>query len=130
MAPPKDAQHRDAADKGWDIFESRQERLDVIWDLLRRDHQHRNRERERRVDESFQSRHLHAAQTEPMKPRQCIQITWQRRRNFLVSFGHVPQFYGSIAPNLERIFPQLFTDLCPLSFRFQQPPPSEITDSR
>ena len=34
MAPPKDAQHRDAADKGRHILERRQKRLDVIGDLF------------------------------------------------------------------------------------------------
>ena len=79
MASPEDAEHCDATDKGWNVFESRQERHDVVGDLLRGDHQHRNRERERSIDESFQPRHLHPAQPKPVKPRQRIQVGRQRR---------------------------------------------------
>jgi hypothetical protein len=72
MAPLKDAQHSDAADKGRHIFESRQEPLDVVGNLLRGDHQHRNGERERRVDKRFQPRHLPSHATE-------IRVTGQSR---------------------------------------------------
>jgi hypothetical protein len=88
MAPPKEAQHRDAADKGWDIFESRQERLDVIRDLLGGDHQHRNSEGERGVDEGFQPRHLNPAQPKPAKPRQRIEVCRQCRRDVIMAWIH------------------------------------------
>ena len=103
MAPPINAQHRDATDKGRHIFESGQERRDVIGDLLRRDHQHRNRERERGIDESFQPRHLHTAQPEPMQPRQIVEVYGKRGRYLLMAFVHVPRFYRSIALKLEPI---------------------------
>src|SRR4029453_2497778 len=88
MATPKDAEHGDAADEGRHIFECRQECLDVVRDLLRGDHQHRNGKRERCVDESFQPRHLHPAQPKPVKPRQPIEVCRQRLRDFLMPLGH------------------------------------------
>ena len=88
MAPPEDSEHGDAADKSRDILEGLQERLDVIGNLLRRDDQHGNGERKRGVDESFQARHLQAAQSESAEPRERIEICRQGRANFLMSLFH------------------------------------------
>src|SRR5436190_806753 len=88
MAPPKDAQHRDAADKGWHILESRQERHDVIGDLLRGDHQHRDGKRKRCIDESFEPRHLNPAQPKPVQPRQRIEVCRQCRRDVIMAIVH------------------------------------------
>jgi hypothetical protein len=78
----------DATDKGRHIFESRQERHDVVGDLLRGDHQHRNRERKRGIDESFQPRHLHPAQPKPVKAWQRIEVCRQCRRDVIMVCIH------------------------------------------
>jgi hypothetical protein len=55
---------------------------------LRGDHQHRDGEGEGCVDERFQSRHLHSAQTKPAEPGQRIQIYRQRRRYLFMPLVH------------------------------------------
>ena len=76
MAAPKDSQHNDARYKRRHIFKSGEERFDIVGDLLRGDHKHRDCEGKRCIDESFQSRHRDAAQPKSAKPRQRIQIRW------------------------------------------------------
>ena len=76
MAAPKDSQHNNAGDESGYILEGCEERFDIVGDLLRGDHQHRDCEGKRCIDESFQSRHRDAAQPKSAKPRQRIQIRW------------------------------------------------------
>ena len=77
MPSPKNSENDDARNKDRDVFESAQERFDIVRDLLRGDYQHRDCKCEGCVDESFQPRHLYAAQTKSAEPRQRIQVLRQ-----------------------------------------------------
>lgn len=61
MAAPKDSQHNDARHKRGHIFESSEERFDIVGDLLRSDHEHGDCERKCCIDEGFEPRHRNAA---------------------------------------------------------------------
>src|SRR4029077_1010537 len=98
ISPPKNPQHRDATDKSRHIFECGQEGLDIVWELVRGDHQHRDRECERRVDERLQPRHLHPAQSEPAQSGKIIKICGNRGSNLLLTFIHATRCYRD-SPN-------------------------------
>ena len=53
MPSSKDPDHDDARDEGGHILERGQKRFDIVRDLLRGDHQHRDCERKGYVNESF-----------------------------------------------------------------------------
>jgi len=90
MTAPKDPQHNDARHKRGHVFESREERFDVVGDLLRSGHEHGDCERKCCIDESFQPRHRNATQAKSAQPRQRIQVRRQTGRDFLCALAHLP----------------------------------------
>ncbi len=112
MPSPKDSEHDDARDKGRHILESGQERFDIVRDLLRGDHQHRDCEGKGCVDKGFQPRHLHTAQTKSAEPRQRIQLRRQRGCYLFLSLVHLPVDTTAI---LGWVCRGIFTAALPLS---------------
>src|SRR5438309_10620136 len=88
MPTLKESEDDVASDKGGHILEGGQEGFDIVWNLLRGDHQHRNCECKGCVDEGFQSRHLQATQTKSAEPRQRIQFHRHCGRDLLMPLVH------------------------------------------
>ena len=95
MAAPKDPEHDDTCDERGHVLECSQKRFDIVGDLLRGDHQHRDCEGKGGVYKSFQPRHLDPAQPKSAKPRQGGQVWWQTGRDFLSTLVHAA---GDITP--------------------------------
>src|SRR3954463_8820692 len=87
MAAPEDGEAGDAGRKRRHIFESIEQHVDLIRGLLPGDDEHGDGERESRVNERFESRHLDPTQTEASEARQGIEILRNSRSDLALANG-------------------------------------------
>src|SRR3954452_17994221 len=87
MPAPENREARDAGRKRRHILESIEQNVHLIGYLLPGDNEHRDRERESGVDESFQSRHLDPTQTEASELRQGIEVPGNSGSDLALAHG-------------------------------------------
>src|SRR4029453_4158038 len=89
MTAPEKPHDRDGSSERRHVVEGAQYGIQIIRHLLSGNHEQADRERDGRIDERLEARHLQTAQTKPAAPRQGIEILRHRRRDLLVALSHL-----------------------------------------